>query len=151
MSKFSPSMLVPAAQIEGVKQGNGRTLTQVALDNINKMKEQFAAGDAAEGKRNFKPVGDKVAFTIRVNNTALVLGTYDEGGVTADVKEMAVPKAHFVEALDFYAERIKVGEFEPQLDALEGKRSARTDKMRSTRAAKRADKAAVPGEAKKTA
>lgn len=151
MSKFNPSMLVPAAQIEGVKQGNGRTLTQVALDNIDKMREQFAAGDAAEGKRNFKLVGDKVIFTLRVANSALVLGTYENNGVSADVKEMAVPKAHFVEALDFYVERIKAGEFGPQLDALEGKRSARTDKMRTTRAAKKAEKDKVPGEAKKPA
>lgn len=150
MSKFSPAMLIPAAQLEGFKSA-ARTLHAVALDNINKMKEQHAAGEGAEGKLNFKLVGDKMAFTVRVNNTALVLERVKVQDTDVDVKEMSVPKAHFTDALDYYADRIKAGEYDAQLAALEEKRTARTDKMRSTRATKKAEKAAVPGEPKKPA
>ncbi|MGT2513857.1 hypothetical protein ACVOMT_06000 [Sphingomonas panni] len=110
MAKFNPALLVPASQIaEFSKQGAGRTVQQVALDNIARMKEQFAAGDAAEGKVNFKLSGDRVAFTIRVSNTALVLERTKVQDTDVDVKEMTVPKANFPDALDYYADRIKAG------------------------------------------
>lgn len=152
MSKFNPSMLVPAAQVEGFNKASGqRTLRQVALDNIDKMREQFAAGDDAEGKLNFRVVEDKIAFTIRVNNSALILERVKVQDTDVDVKEMAAPKAAFTDALTYYADRIKAGEYDAQLATLEEKRASRTDKMRSTRAAKKAEKAAVPGESKKPA
>lgn len=138
MARFDPKLLVPAAQIEGfTKQGAARTVQQVALDNINKMREQFQAGDAAEGKVNFKVVGSSVSFTIRVSNSALVLGQYEKDGVTADVREMAVPKANFPDALDYFADKIKAGEFAAQLEALAEKKATRTSKMRDTRKAKK--------------
>lgn len=139
MSKFNPTMLVPAQQApEFNKAGAGRTVAQVALDNINKMKEQFQAGDGAEGKLNFKVAGEKVAFTIRVSNSALVLERVKVQDTDVDVKEMSVPKANFMDALDYYADRIKAGEYDAQIATLSDKRFARTTKMRTTRAAKKA-------------
>lgn len=138
MARFNPALLVPAAQIEGFsKQGAARTVQQVALDNIARMKEQFAAGDAAEGKVNFKLAADRVAFTIRISNTALVLERTKVQDTDVDVKEMTVPKANFTDALDYYADRIKAGEYDAQLEALSVKKATRTDKMRSTRAARK--------------
>jgi hypothetical protein len=143
MAKFNPALLVPAQQAPEFSKGSAaRTVHQVALDNIAKMKEQFQAGDAAEGKLNFKVAGASTSFTIRVNNSALVLGQYEQDGVTADVKEMAVPTANFVDALGYFADKIKAGEFDTQLAALSEKREARTAKMRATRASKKADKPA---------
>ena len=139
MSKFNPAMLVPAQQApEFNKAAAGRPVAQVALDNINKMKEQFQAGDGAEGKLNFKVAGEKVAFTIRVSNSALVLERAKVQDTDVDVKEMSVPKANFMDALDYYADRIKAGEYDAQIATLSDKRVARTDKMRTTRAAKKA-------------
>ena len=139
MGKFNPAMLVPAQQApEFNKAAAGRTVAQVALDNINKMKEQFQAGDGAEGKLNFKVAGEKVAFTIRVSNSALVLERVKVQDTDVDVKEMSVPKANFIDALDYYADRIKAGEYDAQIATLSDKRVARTDKMRTTRAAKKA-------------
>lgn len=138
MARFNPSLLVPASQVaEFNKAGAARTVQQVALDNIARMKEQFAAGDAAEGKVNFKVVGDRVAFTIRISNTALVLERAKVQDTEVDVKEMSVPKANFTDALDYYADRIKAGEYDAQLEALSVKKATRTDKMRSTRAARK--------------
>ena len=138
MARFNPSLLVPASQVaEFNKAGAARTVQQVALDNIARMKEQFAAGDAAEGKVNFKLAGDRVAFTIRISNTALVLERTKVQDTEVDVKEMTVPKTNFTDALDYYADRIKAGEYDAQLEALSVKKATRTDKMRSTRAAKK--------------
>lgn len=139
MSKFNPAMLVPAQQApEFNKAVAGRTVAQVALDNINKMKEQFQAGDGAEGKLNFKVAGEKVAFTIRVSNSALVLERVKVQDTDVDVKEMSVPKANFMDALDYYGDRIRAGEYDAQIATLSDKRIARTTKMRTTRAAKKA-------------
>ncbi len=138
MTKFNPSMLVPAQLApEFSKQGAARSVQQVAQDNINKMKEQFKAGDAAEGKVNFKIVADKVAFTIRVSNTALTLERTKIQDTDVEVKEMTVPKANFIEALDYYADRIKAGEYDAQLVTLTEKKEQRTSKLKLTRAAKK--------------
>ena len=141
MAKFNPSVLVPASQVEGFNNpGNQRTTQQVALDNIDRMKAQWAAGDKAEGKKNFKVVGDRVAFTVRVNNTALVLETTEVAGTKVEVREMTAPKGAFPDALDYYAERFRAGHYADQLSTLGDKREARTTKMRATRSAKKADK-----------
>ncbi|MFL0585882.1 hypothetical protein ACH0BU_04475 [Sphingomonas olei] len=143
MAKFNPAMLVPAQQAPEFSKGSAaRTVQQVELDNIARMKEQFAAGDAAEGKKNFKVAGEKVAFTIRVSNSALVLERLKVQDTDVDVREMSVPKANFIEGLDYYADRIKAGEYDAQLTALTEKKEQRTTKMRATRASKKADKPA---------
>lgn len=138
MAKFNPSLLVPAVAAD--KGSAARSAKDVALANINKMKEQFAAGEAAEGKVNFKPVdGGRLAFTIRVSNTPLVLERTKVQDTDVDVREMTVPAANFTDALDYYADRIKAGEYDAQLATLNDKKAARTDKLRTSRAAKKAE------------
>jgi|GEM_PF-1855679 len=136
---FDPKSLVPAAHVEAFSKATGqRSMKQVALDNIERTKALFL-DSKKEGKRNFKAVGDRVAFTIRVNNTALMLEVADVNGTKVDVREMTAPTKAFVDALDYYAERIRKDEFKAQLDALAGKREQRTSKMRQTRAAKKTE------------
>lgn len=138
MSKFTPAMLVPAV---AANNSAARSAKDVALANINKMKEQFAAGEAAEGKLNFKSIeGGRVSFTIRVSNSALVLERTKVQDTDVDVKEMTVPAANFGDALDYYADKIKAGEYDAQLTTLSEKKAQRTDKLRTTRAAKKAEK-----------
>lgn len=140
MTKFSPAMLVPAVAAD--KGSAARSAKDVALANINKMKEQYAAGDGAGGKLNFKPVdGGRLAFTIRVSNTPLVLERTKVQDTEVEVREMTVPVANFTDALDYYADRIKAGEYDAQLATLTEKKVARTDKLRTTRAAKKAEPA----------
>lgn len=101
---FDPKLLVPAAQVSAFSNNAGqRSMKQVALDNIEKQKALFQ-DSKKDGKRNFKIVEDRVAFTIRVNNTALVLETVNVNGTKVDVREMTAPTKAFVEALDYYAE-----------------------------------------------
>lgn len=136
MAKFNPSLLVPAVAAD--KGSAARSAKDVALANINKMKEQFQAGEAAEGKVNFKPVdGGRLAFTIRVSNTPLVLERTKVQDTDVDVREMTVPAANFTDALDYYADRIKAGEYDAQLATLTDKKTARTEKLRTTRAARK--------------
>lgn len=138
MSKFSPAMLVPA--VAASANSAARSAKDVALANIAKMKEQFAAGEAAEGKVNFRPVdGGRLAFTIRVSNTPLVLERTKVEDTDVEVREMTIPAANFNDALDYYADRIKAGEYDAQLTSLSEKKSARTDKLRATRASKKAE------------
>ena len=142
MAKFSPAMLIPAQQVEEFSKAPARRSVQVvALDNIERMRAEFAKvqlGEKLDRKANFKFAGDKVAFTIRVNNSALVLERVKVQDTDVDVKEMSVPTANFADALTYYADRIKAGEYDAQLTTLSEKRVARTDKMRTTRAAKKA-------------
>lgn len=137
MSKFNPSMLVPALAAD--KGSAARSAKDVALANINKMKEQNAAGAGAEGKLNFKAIdGGRIQFTIRVSNTPLILERTKVEDTDVEVKEMTVPAANFTDALDYYAERIKAGEYDAQLASLTEKKTARTEKLRTTRATKKA-------------
>lgn len=137
MAKFDPKMLVPA--LPAAADANKRSTKDVVLANINKMKEQLAAGDGAEGKKNFKPVeGNRIEFTIRVSNTPLVLERVKVQDTDVEVSAMTVPTANFVEALDYYADRIKAGEYDAQLATLSEKREARTTKLKAIRAEKKA-------------
>lgn len=136
---FDPKILIPASQVAAFAgTANQRTTKQVALDNIAKMKA-LAADTKLEGKRNFKAQGDRTAFTVRVNNTALVLETVEVNGTKVEVREMTAPTKDFVAALDYYAGKIEKGDYDAQLTALSSKREARTSKMRETRASKKAE------------
>lgn len=135
---FDPRSLIPASQVPAFQAtSTQRTTKQVALDNIARMKE-LAADPKLEGRRTFKAQGDRTAFTIRVSNTALVLETVDVSGTKVEVREMTAPTKEFAAALDYYAGRIAGDHYKAQLDALAGKRTARTEKMRETRAGKKA-------------
>ena len=136
MARFDPKMLVPALAAD--KGSAARSAKDVALANIAKMKEQYAAGEGAEGKVNFKSVdGGRLAFTIRVSNTPLVLARTKVEDTDVEVREMTIPASNFSDALDYYADRIKAGEYDAQLTALSEKKEARTSKLRQTRATKR--------------
>ncbi|MET4594565.1 MULTISPECIES: hypothetical protein [unclassified Sphingomonas] len=136
MARFDPKMLVPALATD--KGSAARSAKDVALANISKMKEQYGAGEGAEGKVNFKAVdGGRLAFTIRVSNTPLVLERTKVEDTEIEVREMTIPAANFSDALDYYADRIKAGEYDVQLTALSEKKEARTSKLRETRATKR--------------
>ncbi len=136
MARFDPKMLVPALATD--KGSAARSAKDVALANISEMKEQYAAGEGAEGKVNFKAVdGGRLAFTIRVSNTPLVLERTKVEDTDVEVREMTIPAANFSDALDYYADRIKAGEYDAQLTALSEKKEARTSKLRQTRATKR--------------
>lgn len=137
MSKFNPTMLKPAVAANAASAQ--RSAKEVALANIAKQAHLFKTPED-DGKRTFKSIdGGRVQFTLRVSNTPLVLGQYEVDGVKADVREMTVPAANFAEALDYFADKLKAGEFDVQLAALDEKKTARTAKLRKTRASKKVE------------
>lgn len=140
MARFDPKMLIPA--LPGAADTNKRAIKDVVLANITKMKEQYAAGENVKGKKNFKPVDDnRIEFTIRVSNTPLILERAKVQDTEVEVAAMTVPAANLNDALDYYADRIKAGEYDAQLAALTEKREARTTKLKQTRAAKKGEQA----------
>ncbi|MES3097250.1 hypothetical protein [Sphingomonas aerolata] len=141
MTKFSPAMLVPA-QAAGATSA-ARSAKGVALANIARMKHLFL-NPGEEGKRTFKlsEDGKVVSFTLRVSNTPLVLGQYDIDGVKSDVREMTCPKAAFADALDYFTDKVNAGEFDAQLTVMGEKKEARVNKLRATRATRKAEKPA---------
>ncbi len=132
---FDPKNLAPAATIEAfAKTAGARSTKQVAIDNIQKMIALYA-DQKLEGKRNYKQAGNAISFTVRVNNTAMDLEVY-VNGKPALTKEPSIPADQFVDALNYYVKQIEDGKYDPQLKLLDEKRTARTDKMRTTCAAK---------------
>lgn len=137
MAKFNPSLLAPAVAANAASAQ--RSAKEVALANIAKQAHLFKTPED-DGKRTFKSIeGGRVQFTLRVSNTPLVLGQYEVDGVKADVREMTVPAANFAEALDYFADKVKAGEFDVQLAALDEKKTARTAKLRKTRSEKKVE------------
>lgn len=135
MAKFNPSLLAPAVAANAASAQ--RTAKEVALANIAKQSHLFSHPED-DGKRTFKAIdGGRVQFTLRVSNTPLILGQYETDGVKADVREMTVPQANFIEALDYFADKVKAGEFDGQLAVLDEKKTARTAATRKTRAEKK--------------
>lgn len=140
MARFDPKLLVPAMLADA--DTSKRTAKSLALASINRMKEQFAAGDGAEGKLNFKTMdGNRIGFTIRVSNTPMVLERTKVEDTEVEVREMSIPKANFVDALDYYADRITSGEYDAQLAEFDAKKALRTEKVKATRASKKAEPA----------
>lgn len=138
---FDPKNLVPAAQVEAFnKTAGARSVKEVALDNIKKQIALFKDAKL-DGKRHFITQGDRTAFSVRINNTALVLETIDVKGTKVEVKEMTCPTVDFEAALNYYAGRIEKGDYDAALGVLAKSRDVRSEKMRATRAAKpKADK-----------
>lgn len=139
MATFDPKNLVPATTVaDFAKTGGQRTTKAVALDNIAKQIELIDAkregrrsfwDTVLDGKRSYTGQGSHVGFTIRVSNKALKL--------QGDIQELAVPRADFRAALEHFAKEIEADKFKDQLSALDGARTARTAKMKVTRAGKR--------------
>jgi hypothetical protein len=134
---FDPKNLVPASSVAALsKPEGGRTMKAVALDNIDKQ-VALLADAAIEGKRTFRVVGDKSAFQVRISNQPLDLEVYVDGK-PAKTKEVSVASKDLKDAFLYYRKEIEAGKYDAQLEALTGKREARTNKLKATRAAKKA-------------
>ncbi|MBM6577138.1 hypothetical protein KCP91_12215 [Microvirga sp. SRT01] len=135
---FDPAKLVPADQVAAfAKVAGARGIKQVAIANIDKQ-IALLADPAIEGKRTYEVKGDHSAFEVRVNNSAMVLETANVKGTQVEVRKMAVPAKDLKDAFLYYRKRIEAGDYDDQLTKLDTVRNARTDKMRATRATKKA-------------
>ena len=149
MTAFNLAALKPATAIEGLGKPaaqSPKTAKQAAVANID---AQLALLDpkvdgkrtfwdrVVDGKRSYTGEGTHVGFYVKVGSTKLMLGGTQEAGVA---------KAKFEETLKGIRAAIDSGQLDEQLAVLDGAKSARTSKLRTTRQAK---KGAKPAEEKK--
>jgi hypothetical protein len=129
-------LVKPAHQVEGFekskKAGAARTATSVVAATIDKQIELFNK-PKAEGRRTFRVEGDQVAFMIRYANSPLKL--------VGEEREVAVPKAQFVEVLNAIKADVEKGAFKDQLDKIEAAVKDRSKRMGETRKGKKAEPA----------
>ncbi len=135
MAAFNPTALKPASQVaEFADKNNGaRTAKAVVLDGIKKQIALFK-DPKAEGRRWFTSGATHTAFTIRVANKPLKL--------QGDETKLAVETKDFEAAMDYFAKEIGAGKLDAQLDEATAAMNARKDKMKTTRADKKAKAAA---------
>ncbi|WP_336868404.1 hypothetical protein [Sphingomonas sanguinis] len=121
----------PAHQVEGFAKSKGvaRKATSVVAAGIDKQIDLFNK-PKAEGRRTFRVEGDNVAFMIRYANSPLKL--------VGEEREVAVPKAQFVDVMNAIKADVEKGAFKDQLDAIEKAIKARSAKMGETRRSMRA-------------
>lgn len=118
----------PAHQVEGFektkKAGAARTASAVVAATIDKQIDLFNK-PRSEGRRMFRIEGDNVAFMIRYANSPLKL--------VGEEKELAVPKAQFVEVLNAIKADVEKGAFKDQLETIEAQVKSRSARMGETR------------------
>jgi hypothetical protein len=149
MAAFTLSALKPAETFEGLGKAdaNDRSARATALRNID---TQLGLIDAKkegkrtfwdtviDGKRSYTGDGNSVGFSVKVGSVKLMLGGTQEPGVA---------KSEFVATLNGIKAAIQAGDLDEQFKKLDGDRSTRTEKMKTTRAAKKAQEgAAKPAE-----
>jgi hypothetical protein len=133
MSKFNPALIKPASQSTefAVEPDAKRTAKVILLEGIDKQKALFA-DPKLDGRRWFTVGKVEVAISLKVANRPLKL--------IGDEVRVAVPLANFDDAMAFYKAEVEAGKFDEQLTTLDGLREARTNKLRATRAEKKAAK-----------
>jgi len=121
------TIVKPAHTVEGFSKaagGKARGAADVLVASIDKQIELFKKPNT-EGKRWFTLEGDNVGFTIRYANSALKL--------VGEEKQMAVPKAQFLDVMAGIRADVAKGDFKAQLDTIEGKVRDRSKRMSETR------------------
>lgn len=124
------TIVKPAHTVEGFNKaagGKARGAADVLVASIDKQIELFKKPNT-EGKRWFTTEGDNVGFTIRYANSALKL--------VGEEKQMAVPKAQFLDVMAGIRADVAKGDFKAQLDTIEGKVRDRSKRMSETRQGK---------------
>lgn len=133
---FDPKLLAPSAAVATLAKGAPKSVKNIALDSIDRQLA-LLADPKLEGKRTFRVVGEAAAFSIRVGAQSLELEVFLDGK-PARTREASVPAKVLKDALLYYRGKVDAGDYKDQLDGLADGRTARVEKMRSTRAARRA-------------
>jgi hypothetical protein len=129
MAAFNPAAIKPASKsTEFNKANNTRAAKDVLLAGIDGQLALYK-DPKAEGRRWFTVGKTETLLTLRYGNKALVL----KDGETS----VTFLNDQFEGAMAYYKDLVSRDAFKDQLAELEQSRSARTDKMRETRAAKK--------------
>jgi len=133
MATFSPNMIVPASKSTEFAAGGSqeRSAKTILLEGIKRQLD-FYANPTKEGRRWFVRGQKEVCLTLRLGNKPLKLN--------GEETKVVVPADHFEAAMKFYADEVEKGKFDGQLKAAEVAMGERKDKLRKTRAEKKAEK-----------
>ena len=139
MATFNPSMIVPASKsAEFAKAGEqGRSAKSILLDGIAKQIKLFS-NPKEDGRRWFVLGQKECAITLRVNNKPIKL--------VGNETKVVVPVDQFEAAMNHFKAEVEKGSFNAQLEEADKGIATRRDKLRETRASKKAEK----GEGSKT-
>jgi hypothetical protein len=131
MAAFNPNMIVSAAKsAEFAGEANqDRTAKAILLDGIKRQLD-FYANPTKEGRRWFVRGQKEVCITLRIGNKPLKLN--------GEETKVVVPAEHFEAAMKHYAAEVEKGAFNAQLALAETAMDERKDKLRKTRAEKKA-------------
>ncbi len=130
MAAFNPSMIVPASKSNEFAQSaqSERSAKTILLEGIERQVKLYK-DPKADGRRWFT-VGEKeIAISLRVNNKPLpIVGTETK---------VAVPVAHFEDAMKHFASEVKAGKFDAALADADKAIASRREKLRKTRASRK--------------
>lgn len=130
MAAFNPSMIVPASKSNEFAQSAQleRSAKSILLEGIERQLKLYK-DPKADGRRWFT-VGEKeIAISLRVNNKPLpIVGTETK---------VAVPVAHFEDAMKHFASEVKAGKFDAVLADADKAIASRREKLRKTRASRK--------------
>lgn len=131
MATFNPTAIRPASKsTEFGQSGKIRAAKDVLLAGIDGQLALYKDAKA-EGRRWFNVGKSETLVTLRYGNKALVLKDGE--------KSVTVPNDQFEGALAYFKDQVSKDVFRDQLAELEKARADRTNKMRETRAAKKAE------------
>lgn len=125
---FSPNMIVPASKSTEFSQASSqeRTAKTALLEGIERQVQLYK--DPTSSGRRWFAVGQKeIAISLRVSNQQLK--------IVGDETKVAVPIAHFEDAMKHFAKEVRDGKFDTQLVEADKAMVARREKIRKTRAA----------------
>lgn len=132
MATFNAALIKPASKSsEFNKQSNTRSAKDVLLAAIDQQIKLFK-DVKADGRRWFTVGKSETLLTLRYGNRALVLKDGE--------KYVTIPNDQFEPAMAWFKEQVAKDAYKDQLSELEVSRTARTDKMRATRAERKAAK-----------
>lgn len=131
MANFNPAMILPASKSTEFAEGANqeRTAKAILLDGIKRQLD-FYANPSKEGRRWFTLGQKEVALTLRIGNKPLKLN--------GEETKVVVPTEHFSAAMKHFASEVEKGSFDAQLKDAEKAMGERKEKLRKTRASKKA-------------
>lgn len=131
---FNPSAIRPASKSTefSASATNKRDPKSVLMASIDSQLAMFKE-PKMDGKRWFTAGKAEIAFTLRYSNRALTL--------VDNESKVVVPTNQFEAAMLYYKEQAGKGQFDAQLATLADAVGARGEKMKATRAAKKAEEA----------
>lgn len=137
MANFNPAMIKPASKSAefAASVETERSAKTILLEGIAKQLKLFE-DPKADGRRWFVRGNAECSITLRVNNRPIKLA--------GEETKVVVPVEQFAAAMAYYKAEVEKDSFKAQLEEADKGMATRRDKLRATRASKKAEKGEAP-------